>query len=35
MEFEITYSAEQEKFREEVKVWLQENVPSGIEHPAD
>ena len=35
MEFEITYSAEQEKFREEVKEWLEHNVPTGIEHPAD
>ena len=35
MEFEITYSAEQEKFREEVKEWLEHNVPAGIEHPAD
>ena len=35
MEFEITYSADQEKFRKEVKEWLQENVPEGIEHPAD
>ena len=35
MEFEITYSADQEKFRKEVKEWLQDNVPEGIEHPAD
>jgi len=35
MEFEITYSKKQEKFRTEVQAWLESNVPEGIEHPAD
>ncbi len=35
MEFEPTYTEEQEKFRLEVRDWLKENVPSGIVHPPD
>ncbi len=35
MDFEPTYTPEQEKFRREVNAWLKEHVPSGMEHPAD
>ena len=35
MDFEPTYTEEQEQFRREVREWLEQNVPSGIEHPAD
>jgi len=35
MDFEPTYTEEQEKFRLEVRAWLTENVPAGIVHPAD
>ena len=30
MEFEITYTPQQEAFRQEVRAWLKENVPAGI-----
>ena len=40
MEFELSYSAEQEAFRKEVREWLAANMPAGIstsprveEHP--
>ena len=35
MDFEPTYTEEQERFRSEVRGWLKENVPSGITHPPD
>ncbi len=35
MDFEPTYTPEQEEFRAEVSAWLKEHVPSGMEHPAD
>jgi alkylation response protein AidB-like acyl-CoA dehydrogenase len=35
MDFEPTYTQEQEDFRQEVRGWLQENVPQNIEHPVD
>ena len=35
MDFEPTYTPEQEEFRREVTAWLKEHVPSGMEHPAD
>ena len=35
MDFEPRYTAEQEAFRTEVQTWLVENIPTGIEHPAD
>ena len=35
MDFEPTYTAEQEAFRTEVQSWLTENIPGGIQHPAD
>ena len=35
MDFEPTYTEEQERFRQEVRQWLVDNVPSGIEHPPD
>lgn len=35
MDFEPRYTQEQEEFRQQVRAWLKENVPKGIEHPAD
>ena len=35
MDFEPTYTPEQEEFRGEVSAWLREHVPTGVEHPAD
>ena len=35
MDFEPTYTEEQEKFRGEVQEWFRQNMPSGITHPAD
>ncbi|MCI0810939.1 MAG: acyl-CoA dehydrogenase family protein, partial [Chloroflexi bacterium] len=35
MDFEPRYTPEQEEFRQEVKAWMKDNVPSGIVHPAD
>ena len=35
MDFEPRYTQEQEDFRQEVCRWLRENVPPGIDHPAD
>ena len=35
MDFEPRYTQEQEEFRQQVRAWLKENVPQGIEHPAD
>ncbi len=35
MDFEPTYTPEQEEFRREVSAWLTEHVPDGMEHPAD
>ena len=35
MDFEPTYTPEQEEFRREVNAWLKEHVPVGMEHPAD
>ena len=35
MDFEPRYTPEQEEFRREVSAWLNEHVPSGVEHPAD
>ena len=35
MDFEPTYTPEQEEFRREVSAWLREHVPAGVEHPAD
>lgn len=35
MDFEPTYTQEQEDFRQEVRRWFRENVPPGIVHPAD
>jgi 3-oxocholest-4-en-26-oyl-CoA dehydrogenase alpha subunit len=35
MDFEPRYTQEQEDFRQEVRHWLRENVPPGIDHPAD
>ena len=35
MDFEPRYTPEQEEFRREVNAWLNEHVPSGVEHPAD
>ncbi len=35
MDFAIEDSAEQSTFREEVRVWLKENIPEGTEFPVD
>ena len=35
MDFEPTYTPEQEEFRREVSAWLKEHVPGGVQHPAD
>ncbi len=35
MEFEPRYSEEQERFREDVRAWMRENVPDDLERPAD
>jgi alkylation response protein AidB-like acyl-CoA dehydrogenase len=35
MDFEPTYTPEQEEFRQEVRQWLKENVSSDITHPPD
>ena len=35
MDFEPRYTPEQEEFRREVSAWLRDNVPDGVEHPAD
>ena len=35
MDFELTFTAEQESFRAEVRSWLEEHAPKEMEHPAD
>ena len=35
MDFEPTYTKEQEQFRGEVREWLKQNVPSDLAHPPD
>ena len=35
MDFEPTYTPEQEEFRQEVREWLKENVSPDISHPPD
>ncbi len=35
MDFALPYTEEQEKFREEVRTWLKENVPSDLKDPVD
>ena len=30
MDFEVTYTEEQQRFRSEVRAWLEQHVPSGI-----
>ena len=35
MDFETSYTEEQEQFRREVRAWLEANMPAGIVHPAD
>ena len=35
MDFEPSYTSDQEEFRREVKAWLKDNVPPGIVQPAD
>ncbi len=35
MDFEPSYTPEQQAFRREVNAWLKNNVPEGIVHPAD
>lgn len=35
MDFELTFTAEQETFRQTIQEWLQENIPDEMEAPAD
>ncbi len=35
MNFELTFTPEQEAFRARVRAWLDEHAPSDMEHPAD
>ena len=35
MDFAIEDSVEQSAFREEVRTWLDENIPDGMEFPVD
>ncbi len=35
MDFEVTYTPEQNAFRAEVRTWLADNVPDDLEHPID
>ena len=35
MEFEFSYTEEQEQFRKEVRAWLEENVPEEMKSPID
>ncbi|SVA91740.1 uncharacterized protein METZ01_LOCUS144594 [marine metagenome] len=35
MNFEITFTPEQQEFQIRVRDWLKRNIPKGIEHPAD
>jgi len=35
MDFEVTYTPEQEAFRTEVRAWLATNIPEGLEQPVD
>ena len=33
MDFEVTYTPEQEAFRAEVRAWLIDNIPEGLQQP--
>ena len=35
MDFEVTYTPEQEAFRGEVQAWLADNIPEGLTQPID
>ena len=35
MDFEVTYTPEQEAFRAEARAWLAANIPEGLEQPVD
>ena len=35
MDFEYHYTAEQERFREEIRTWFEENIPPDIKQPID
>ena len=35
MDFEPRYTEEQQEFRQQVKNWLDDNLPEGLEYPAD
>jgi len=35
MDFDVTYTPEQEAFRPEVRAWLADNIPEGLENPVD
>ena len=35
MDFEPRYTADQQEFRQEVRDWLGDNLPDGLEYPAD
>ena len=35
MDFEVTYTPEQESFRADVRAWLADNIPDGLAQPID
>ena len=35
MDFEVTYTPEQEAFRADVRAWLADHIPQGLEQPVD
>ena len=35
MDFEVTYTPEQQTFRDNVRAWLVDNIPPGLAQPID
>ena len=35
MDFEPRYTSQQQEFRSDVRNWLSDNLPDGLEYPAD